>query len=233
MKSNLAVASNTNYSDSEIKSHVLAELTYEPSVKATDIGVLVKDGTLTLNGFVESYWEKWAAIRAAKRVIGVNAIADDIEVRLPASYHHSDGDIAAAAASQIEWATTIPEDTVKITVREGFVTLEGTVDWWFQKNAAEVAVKTLMGVKGVSSLITITPKLTASEIESAIDSAFERSALLDSEDIEVSVSGGAVTLSGEVRNHAERDQAERVAWRAPGVSFVDNQITVNWLWLDE
>ena len=233
MKSNLAVVSNTNNSDSEIKNNVLAELKYEPSVKATDIGVLVKDATLTLNGFVDSYWEKWAAVRAAKRVIGVNAIADDIEVRLPASYHHSDGDIAAAAASQIKWATTIPEGAVKITVREGFITLDGTVDWWFQKNAAEVAVETLMGVKGVSNLIAIKPKLTGSEIKTSIQSAFERNALLDSDNIEVEVSGGEVTLTGEVRNHAERDQAERVAWRAPGVSFVDNQITVSWSWLDE
>jgi osmotically-inducible protein OsmY len=233
MKSNLAIQSSGDNSDADIKSNVLAELKYEPSVKATDIGVLVKEGTLTLNGFVDSYWEKWAAVKAAKRVIGVKAIADDIEVRLPSSYHHSDDDIAAAAASQMEWATTIPEKTVEITVREGFITLEGTVEWRFQKDAAERAVQSLVGVKGVNNLIVIKPKLAASGIKSSITSAFERSALLDSGNIEVKVSGGEVTLSGEVRNQAEREQAERIAWRAPGVLFVDNQITVNWSWFDE
>ena len=233
MKSNLAIQSSGDNSDADIKNNVLAELKYEPSVKATDIGVLVNDGTLTLNGFVTSYWEKWGAVSAAKRVAGVKAIADDIEVRLPSSTHHSDGDIAAAAASQMEWATTIPEKTIDITVREGFITLKGEVEWWFQKDAAERAVQTLMGVKGVSNLITIKPKLTASGIEKSITSAFERSALLDSGNIEVEVSGGEVTLSGEVRNQAERQQAERIAWRAPGVSMVDNQITVNWSWFDE
>ncbi len=230
MKSNLALKATPDKTDAEIKTYILAELKYEPSVKATDIGVLVKEGTVTLNGFVESHWEKWAAVGAAKRVCGVKAIADDIEVRLPSSYHHSDGDIAAAAASQIEWATTIPEETVKITVREGFITLDGTVEWRFQKDAAERAVQSLMGVKGVSNLILIKPEVTASGIEADISSAFERSALLDADNIKVKVVEKEITLSGEVRNHAERDQAERIAWRASGVSSVDNQITVKWSW---
>ena len=230
MKPNLAVSNTGKKTDSELKEYVLSELAYEPSVKATDIGVLVNDGTLTLNGFVDSYGEKWGAVRAAKRVAGVVAIADDIEVRLPNSYHHSDGDIAAAAASQIKWSTSLPAEDIKITVREGHITLEGTLEWWFQKNIAETAVKYLMGVKDVSNLITIKPKVTASGVEANIKSAFERNALLDSSKINVQVSGNQVTLSGEVRNHTELDEAERAAWAASGVSSVDNQLTVKWSW---
>lgn len=228
MKSNLAVKKPVAKTDAELKNYVLSELEYEPGVKATDIGVLVKDGTLTLNGFVTSYWEKWGAVRAAKRVLGITAIADDIEVRLPSSTHHSDDDIAAAAASQIKWLTSLPEGAVTVVVREGFLTLEGTLEWWYQKNAAETAVKYLMGVKGVTNSITIKPRLAASGLEIAITSAFERSALLDSNKVKVSISGNQVILSGEVRTHAERDEAGRVAWAAQGVSSVDNQITIAW-----
>ena len=230
MKPNLAVSNTGEKTDSELKNHVLAELKYEPSVKATDIGVLVNDGTVTLNGFVPSYWEKWGAVAATKRVAGIKAIADDIEVRLPSSSHQTDGDIAAAAANQIEWATTIPEDAVKITVREGVVTIDGTVEWRFQKESAERVVRSLVGVKAVSNLIAIEAKTQVSEISAAIKSAFERNAQLDSKKIDIAVSGNEAVLSGEVRTHAERDEAERVAWRAPGIYSVDNQLTVKSTW---
>jgi len=229
MKSNLAIKNAVEKTDAELKNYVLSELKYEPGVKATDIGVLVNDGTLTLNGFVTSYWEKWGAVRAAKRVLGITAIADDIEVRLPISSHNSDGDIAAAATSQIKWLT-LPEGAVTVVVREGVLTLEGTVEWWYQKNAAEIAVKYLKGVKGITNLIAIKPQLTASGIETSIASAFERSALLDSSKIKVKIADNEVRLSGEVSTHAERDEAERVAWAAPGVSSVDNRITIAWSW---
>lgn len=231
MTPNTTMQKSITKTDAELKTHVLAELKYEPSVKATDIGVLVKDGTLTLNGFVESYGEKWSAIRAAKRVAGVKAIADDVEVRLPNAYHHSDGDIAAAAASALKWSTSFPADAIKIVVRNGQISLEGTVEWWYQRNVAETAVKYLAGVKGVMNLISIKPTVTAAGIEDAIFAAFERSALLDSNKIKAKVAGNQVTLTGEVRNHAERDEAERVAWAASGVSSVDNKITVAWSWL--
>ena len=216
--------------DSELKEYVLSEFAYEPSVKATDIGVVVRDGILTLNGYVTNYSEKWSALRAAKRVAGITAIADDIEVRLPNSINHSDADIAAAAVNQIKCSTTLPKEAIGITVSEGWVTLEGALEWWYQKDIAETAVKYLAGVKGVYNLIVIKPKLTASGVVAAITSAFERNALLDSNNIDVQVSGNQVTLSGEVRNHAERDEAERVAWAASGVSSVDNQLTVKWSW---
>ena len=220
--------SDIKKSDTELKSDVLAELKYEPSVKVTDIGVLVKDGVVTLNGYASSYGEKWDAVRAAKRVAGVKAIADDIEVKLPDSQRRTDGDIAAAAANQIDWSTTIPTGAVEVTVREGWITLEGEVEWWYQKNAAENVVQYLAGVKGVTNLITIKPKLAPAEVETAIKSAFERNALLDATKIQVETSGNKVVLRGKVRNYAERDEAERAAWAAPGVFSVDNQLQVAW-----
>ena len=214
--------------DTEIKTQVLSELKYEPNVKATDIGVLVKDGTVTLNGYATSYGEKWDAVRAAKRVAGVNGIADDIEVKLSDSYHRNDGDIAAAAANQINWTTSVPEGTVNVIVREGRVVLEGEVEWWFQKNDAEKAVQHLSGIKMVTNLINIKPKLMPVEVERDIKLAFERNALVDAKNIHVETSGNKVILRGNVRNWAERDEAERAAWASSGVSSVDDQLKVVW-----
>ena len=216
--------------DTEIKNDVLSELKYEPSVNVTDIGVLVKEGTVTLTGYANSYREKWNAVRATKRVGGVAAIADNIEIKLPSSLQRSDGDIATAAINQLNWSTTIPEGTIEITVRKGWITLEGQLEWGYQKTDAEYAVHHLTGVMGVTNLITLKPTLYPSDVESAIDQAFERNALLDAERIEVRISGSKVTLRGKVRNHAERDEAERVAWAAPGVFNVDNQLKVEWSW---
>lgn len=219
---------NIEKSDRELKTDVLSELKYEPSVRVTDIGVLVKDGTVTLNGSTTTYGEKSEAVRAVKRVAGVKAIADDIEVKLLGSRHRTDGDIAAAAAHHIDWFTTIPVGTVTVTVREGWITLEGEVEWWYTKNAAGDAVNHLSGVRGVSNLISIKPKLTATEIETAIQSAFKRNALLDANHIHVETAANTVILRGEVRNYTEREEAERIAWAGPGVFSVDNQLTVKW-----
>jgi osmotically-inducible protein OsmY len=220
--------SSVEKTDTEIKSDVLAELKYEPSVKVTDIGVLVKDGTVTLNGFASNYGEKWQAVAAAKRVVGVRAIADDIKVKLWDSFVRTDGEIAAAAANQIKWSTSIPAKVVKVTLRDGWITLEGEVGWWYEKNAAEDAVKDLTGVLGVSNQITIKPKPSSANIESDIESAFERNALLDASKIKVETSGNEVTLRGKVRNYSEREEAERVAWAAAGVSSVDDQLDIEW-----
>lgn len=214
--------------DIDIQNDVLMELRYEPTVQVTDIGVLVKDGTVTLNGFATSYGEKIGAVRAAKRVTGVNGIADDIKVKLPNSWEREDGDIAAAASNQIDWSTAVPKGAVKVTVRNAWITLEGEVEWWYQKNDAETGVRHLIGVKGVTNLITIKPRLVVIDIKTAIEAAFERNATIDSDQVEVEVAGNRVTLSGKVRNYAERDEAERVAWAAPGVLSVDNEITVEW-----
>lgn len=215
--------------DTELKTDVLSELEYEPRVKMTDIGVLVKDGTVTLNGYATGYSEKMEAVHAVKRVAGVKAIADDIEIKLLNPLHHKDGDIAAAAAQHIEWCTLIPTGSIMITVREGWLTLDGEVEWAYQKNAAGNAVQYLSGVKGVSNLISIKPNRTATEVETAIKSAFQRNALLDANKVHVEISDGKVTLRGNVRNFTELEEAERVAWDAPGVFFVDNLLTVKWV----
>jgi len=220
--------SNLKKTDAELKTDVLAELKYEPGVEVTDIGVLVKDGTVTLNGYVTSYGEKWDAVRATKRVAGVNAIADDIEVKLRDSVHHTDGEIAAAAANQINSSsTTIPPEGIQVTVREGRITLEGEVEWWYQKSSAESAIQYLAGVRGVTNLITVKPKLSPANIETDIQSAFKRNALFDAKQIQVEASGNKVFLRGKVRNYGELEEAERVAWAAPGVYSVDNQIQVD------
>jgi osmotically-inducible protein OsmY len=221
----LATAEKT---DSEIKTDVLSELEYEPSIKVTDIGVLVKDGTVTLNGFATSYGDKMDAVRAAKGVAGVRAIADDIEVKLPDSMQRTDGEIAATVASHIELSWAGPAKNIQVTVRDGWITLEGRVQWGYQKEAAANAVRYLSGVKGISNSITIKPRVTAAGVETAIQSAFERNALVDAKKIHVETSGNKVTLRGYVRNHVEGGEAERIAWAAPGVSSVDNELIVEW-----
>ncbi|CAN1210138.1 BON domain-containing protein [Tumidithrix helvetica PCC 7403] len=212
--------------DAELKADILSELEYEPSVKVTDIGVLVNNGTVTLNGYATSYDEKWKAVRAVKRIVGVKAIADDIEIKFLNPQHHIDGDIAAAAVNHIEWCKSIPKDSVKVTVSKGWITLDGEVEWGYQKNDAEDVVQLLSGVQGVSNLISIKPKLTATAVETAIKSAFKRNALVDATMIHVKTDGGKITLSGNVRNFTELEEAERVAWAAPGVLHVDNQLTM-------
>lgn len=221
----------TEKTDEEIKTDVLAELKFDPSVKVTDIGVLVKDGTVTLNGLATSYGEKWEAVRASKRVAGVNAIADEIEVHPPNSSCQTDGDIAHAALKLIDASPSILAGTVHVTVSEGWVTLEGEVEWWYQRDSAKNAIRDLPGLKGVSNLISIKSVVTPEEIEKDIRSAFERNALLDSSKIKVETSGHNVVLRGRVRNYAEKEEAERVAGCASGVTSVDNQLAVKWFWL--
>jgi osmotically-inducible protein OsmY len=214
--------------DVQLKTDVLLELEYEPSVKVTDIGVLVHDGTVTLNGYATTYGEKWEARRAAERVAGVKAIADEIEVKLPQSLRRTDGEIATAAINQLDFSTIVPKNAIKVTVSEGWITLEGEVEWWYQKNAAGNLVHHLFGVKGISNMVSIVPKVTATKVETDIKSAFQRSALLDANKIEVKIDGNQVVLRGKVRNYDEREEAARVAWSAPGIFSVDNQIKVKW-----
>lgn len=215
--------------DTDLKTDVLAELAYEPSIKVTDIGVLVKDGTVTLNGYATSSNEKWQAVQATRRVAGVKAIADDILVKLPSSSLHTDGDIATAVAHHIDWFTPIPKGTIKVTVSDAWITLEGEVEWQYLKSSAENFLSNLSGVKGVSNLIIVKPSkpsLKATDITSDIRDAFKRNALLDANKISVETTGNKVTLHGKVRNYAELDEAERIAWSALGVHSVDNQLKV-------
>jgi osmotically-inducible protein OsmY len=217
--------------DAELKNDVLSELKYDPSVRVSDIGVLTKDGTVTLNGYATSYNEKWEAVHATKRVAGVKAIADDIEVKLPGSLNRTDADIATAALNQLDWSTTIPSGSVMITVSKGWITLGGEVEWWYQKNAAGNVVRNMSGVRGVTNSISISPKATKHEVEVDIKSAFKRSAMLDAKHIHVETSDNTIILHGQVRNYSEYDEAERVAWSEPGVSYVDNRLLVDWLYV--
>lgn len=217
--------------DEQIQRDVLAELEWEARVQPNQIGVAVKDGVVTLTGWVDSYLKKWDAEEAAKRVRGVKAVANDIEVRIPGSSERTDADIAAAAVQALQWDTLLPADKVHVTVTvsKGWVTLEGEVDWQYQKEEAEQVVRYLTGVRGVTNLITVRPWVTPSEeLKRKIKDALVRSAETDADRINVEVQGSKVTLEGTVRSWAERQEADRIAWSSPGVTAVDNHITIGY-----
>ncbi|MEU8223639.1 BON domain-containing protein [Kribbella sp. NPDC048915] len=218
----------TTTSDEEIQREVLEELKWDARIQPNEIGVAVKDGVVVLTGWVDSYLKKWAAERAAHKVRAVAAVANEIEVRLPTSAERTDADIAAAATRALEWDAGVPIENLEVTVSGGWVTLRGQVEWQFQKYDAERAVRRLSGVRGVSNLITVTPRVKPSprELKKRIEEALVRSAETDAERIMTEVRGDTVILKGTVRSWAERREAERVAWSAPGVATVDNQITI-------
>lgn len=214
--------------DAQLQQDVMNELKWDPSVKAA-IQVDVKDGVVTLSGYVDSYSKRWAADRAAVRVFGVKAVeAEEIQVRLPGSLKRPDESITRAASNALEWDVSVPHDRIKVQVQNGLVTLSGEVDWWYQKNAAESAVRHLAGVVSVSNGITIKPesKPLDADVKEEIESAFQRNAVLDARRITVETHGSKVILRGSVHSWLEREQVQWAAWAAPGVSEVESHITI-------
>jgi osmotically-inducible protein OsmY len=214
-------------SDIDIKRDVEAELRWNPDIDATDIAVSVKDGVVTLSGFVRSYAQKFEAEQTAKRVSGVRAVANDIEVRLPIFNQRPDPEIARDAVEEIQKNLPYASDHIGVVVRDGWVTLEGSVEWNYQRERAAQVVRRVRGVKGVTNLIELQPRVPPVEVKHKIEQAFRRSAELDANRITVETEGGVVTLRGTVRSWAERQEAERVAWATPGVVRVNNLITIS------
>jgi osmotically-inducible protein OsmY len=215
--------------DEDIQHDVIEELKWDARVQPNDIGISVKDGIVTLTGWVDSYTKKWAAEDAALRVRGVHAVVNDVEVRLPIDAERTDKDIAAAALYALEWDAGVPLDQVQLAVSNGWITLNGEVDWQYQREDAERAVRRLTGVKGVTNLITVRspgPAPSPAELKRQIEEALVRNATLDAQRIVVEVDGSKITLRGTVHSWAEKQEAQRVAWSAPGVTEVRNLITV-------
>lgn len=210
----------------DVRDAVLDELTWDTSLDAAAIGVAATNGAVTLTGHVRSYAEKRAAEKAAKRVEGVLAVANDLEVRLPSLFQRDDTDVATAVASALEWNVNVPSK-VTATVQGGWVSLEGEVDWSFQRNAAERAVRDLVGVRGVSNLIQIRARALPSGVKDQIRKAFARSAQIDADHVKVTVEDGLIVLTGTVRSWSERSEAEHAAWAAAGVRDVVNRLHVS------
>jgi osmotically-inducible protein OsmY len=210
----------------DLRQDVIDELTWDRSLDTPGIGVAVHDDAVTLTGHVRSYAEKRAAEKAAKRVRGVIAVANELEVRLPSSLLRDDTDIATAAASALKWSALVPS-TVSATVESGWVMLDGEVDWAYQRRSAEIAVRDLAGVRGVANQIRVKPRAVPKDVIDRIKSAFHRSAQIDADHISVAVSGGSVTLSGNVRSWSERAEAEHAARAAAGVTEVVNKLHVS------
>lgn len=213
--------------DTEIHKDIVAELKWEPSLRDDDIAVAVSDGVVTLAGYVDSYADKWKAESVVSKIKGVKAVANDLTVKLPSSSERTDPDIARAAVDALKWNISVPQDRIKVKVEKGWITLEGDVDWYYQKEAAERAVRYLTGAKGVSNLITLRARPAASDVKQKIRDTLQRGAAFDADRITVEVEGNRAILRGTVRSYAEMRDAERAAKNAPGIAEVDNRLTVD------
>lgn len=213
--------------DSELRTDVVAELKWDSSIRDEDIATAVKEGVVTLAGIVDTYAQRYAAERAVGRVNGVKAIVNDLTVKLPGAMERSDPDIAHAAVNALRWNIQVPDERIQVKVANGWLRLEGEVDWYFQKEAAERAVRYLTGVKGVSNLIALRVMPIPADIKERIRSTLKRQAEVDADQITVQTSGSKITLKGTVRSVAERRDAERAAWNAPGVTIVENDLMVS------
>ena len=213
--------------DKQLQQDVIEDLRWDPSIDASKIGVVVSNGVVTLTGAVPSYFQKQNTERVVKRVAGVRAVANDIEVQLPSSTVQTDASVATAVLNALKWSTSVPEENITVSVSKGWVTLEGKVEWNYQKESVEKAVEELIGVKGVTNHISVSPHIKSREVKGEIKAALHRYAELESRNIEVDAIDSSVTLRGQVRSWAERKEAENAAWMAPGVTQVKNEIIVS------
>ena len=212
--------------DKDLKQTVQSALDWEPSLDAGDIGVSVEEGVVTLRGNVASFSARMTAERVALHVYGVKAVANDLTVHLPNAFERTDTELAQAALGALKWNTMVPADRLTLVVRNGWLTLNGTVDWQYQKDAAQRAVRDLTGVKGVINDVAIRPLVKAADVRDKIEAALKRSAEIDARRINVNAKDGTVVLSGTVHSWSERREAERAAWAAPGVRLVDDRLSV-------
>ena len=213
--------------DAQLRDDIQAELAWDPAFKAADVGVIVKDGVVTLTGHLASFAEKYAVERAVQRVHGVKAVAVEIAVKIPFDNERTDADIAMAAERALEWNVLVPDGKIRPMVEKGWLTLNGEVEWEYQRRAAESAVRNLMGVRGVSNLINVTPKVSPGDVEKKIHEALARQADREARHLAITVNGSQVTLRGKVHSWAERNAVQGAAWAAPGVSLVVNDLAVD------
>jgi osmotically-inducible protein OsmY len=213
--------------DVEIQKDVMEELKWEPLLTASEIGVAVKNKVVTLSGTVDSFYKKEEAENAAKRVSGVVAVAEDIEVKPFATSKKNDTEIARMIADTLKWDSVVQDDKVRVKVEDAWVTLEGIVDWEFQKESVKSSIKSLVGIRGISNNITVKPSVTAKDIKQKISLAFHRSATVDASKVEIEIEGSKAILTGRVRSWSEKNDAEDAAWKAEGITAIENKLVID------